>query len=120
MLALASAYLSRKFLCSGHEAWYLAPTTATSGCIVQDGHILFTAMSHFLTNSRVSCAQLSNVVPQEELMAFMRAVNPCVDWTETQWRLIVDEAGLQPSTCYMLQNNVPLIGSSMICSGSVL
>ena len=35
-------------------------------------------------------------------MAFMRAVNPCVDWTETQWRLIVDEVCLQP-TPYVLQ-----------------
>ena len=36
-------------------------------------------------------------------MAFMRAVNPCVDWTETQWRLIVDEASLPLSTQYVLQ-----------------
>ncbi len=35
-------------------------------------------------------------------MAFMRAVNPCVDWTETQWRLIVDEACLLPSTQHKL------------------
>ena len=40
----------------------------------------------------VSRAGLVNACLQEELMSFMRAVNPCVDWTETQWRLIVDEA----------------------------
>ena len=34
-------------------------------------------------------------------MAFMRAVNPCVDWTDLQWRLIVDEARLHSALCVM-------------------
>ena len=32
-------------------------------------------------------------------MAFMRAVNPCVDWTDLQWRLIVDEACFSSRYC---------------------
>ncbi len=40
---------------------------------------------------------------QEELMAFMRAVNPCVDWTETQWGLIVDEASIQSLPLHRLK-----------------
>ena len=32
-------------------------------------------------------------------MAFMRAVNPCVDWTDLQWRLIVDEACFSSRHC---------------------
>ena len=48
-------------------------------------------------------------------MAFMRAVNPCVDWTETQWRLIVDEACVQPFTYCMLQYNLPcLLGGTVV------
>jgi len=36
-------------------------------------------------------------------MAFMRAVNPCVDWTETQWGLIVDEASIQSLPLHRLK-----------------